>query len=72
MVLPGVGRMTVAELEQFHASLLLVAHRHPRRHVGGLRPDLRRAAADAAGGPQADRLGRPAHAAALDGGELRR
>jgi hypothetical protein len=25
MVLPGVGRMTVAELEQFHASLLLVA-----------------------------------------------
>jgi hypothetical protein len=25
MVLPGVGRMTVSELEQFHASLLLVA-----------------------------------------------
>src|SRR5215831_13654874 len=25
MVLPGVGRMTVPELEQFHASLLLVA-----------------------------------------------
>ena len=45
--------------------------RHSRRDVGGLRPDLRRAAADAAGRPPADRLGRAAHAAPVDGGELR-
>ena len=44
---------------------------HSRRDVGGHRPDLRRAAANAAGRPPADRLGRAAHAHPVDGGELR-
>ena len=74
MVLPGVGKMTVPELEQFRAvsrSLLLVAlviHVVMSVVIGLI---LRRAAADAAGGPPADRLGRAAHAHPVDGGELR-
>ena len=71
MVLPGVGRMTVAELEQFHAVAAaggLVIHVVMSVVLGLI---LRRAAADAAGRPPAARLGRPADAAALDGGELR-
>ena len=71
MVLPGVGRMTVPELEQFNAYAAGGGAGHPRRDVGGHRPDLRRAAADAAGRPPADRLGRAAHAPPVDGGELR-
>ena len=71
MVLPGVDRMTVAELEQFRPTLLLLRPGDPRRQLGHLRPDLRRPAADPARAPQAAGVGRPADADALDGGELR-
>ena len=71
MVLPGVDRMTVAELEQFRPSLLLLGIViHAVMSVvlgliyGVLLPTL---AADS----QAAGLGRPADALALDGGELR-
>ena len=62
MVLPGVGRMTVAELEQFSPTLLVAALViHVVMSVvigliyGVLLPTLPR-------GPPADRLGRAAHA----------
>ena len=47
-----------AELEQFHLRCSVVGVVHSRRHVGCVRADLRRAAADAAGHSQAARLGR--------------
>ena len=46
----------------FDPSLLAGGDRHSRRDVGGLRPDLRRAVADAAADPPAARLGRAADA----------
>ena len=62
MVLPGVG----SDVDRRAGAISTVAaargDRHPRRQFGGLRPDLRRAAADAAAHPPAAGVGRAADA----------
>ena len=72
MVLPGVGRMSVAELEQFRPVAAPGGDRHSRRHFGRLRPDLRRPAADACRTiPRPLAWGGLLMPVALDGRELR-
>ena len=67
MVLPGVGQMSVAELEQFQPLAAAGGGGHSRCHVGGFRPHFRSTAADTAVGPPGDGLGRAAGAACVDG-----
>ncbi len=60
-----------AELRRFHAEWFVPALTDSRRHVGDFRRGLRPGAAEAAADSRPVRLGRPAPAAPVDGGQLR-
>ena len=57
MVLPGVGAMSVDELEQFHPTLFVVGVSDSRHRVAHFRTAVRRADADAAADREAVGVG---------------